>query len=280
MEHFFIGDFEVFLLTDGTFWLDGGAMFGVVPKALWARLVEVDDQNRIPLGIRPMLVRAGKQWILVETGIDEKPGEKHRKIYKIDRRENLLSQLKSLGLTPDDISVVVNTHLHFDHAGLNTVLEDGRIRPLFRKARYFVQRQELFDATHPHERNRGSYFPENVEPVMDAGLFEVVEGEVEVVPGFRLIPLPGHTLGQQGVILASEGATLVYTADLLPTFAHVSLPYIMAFDLYPVTTLEVRKRLYPEWAASGAVLVTPHDPKVGRARLKEGPKGWQAEPVR
>ncbi len=271
-----LGAFEVFLIEDGRFWLDGGAMFGIVPKAIWAKKTTPDEQNRIPLVIRPMLVRAGERWVLVETGLDTKPGEKHRRIYRIEAAGRLLSALAELGLAADDIDLVINTHLHFDHAGLNTVLEDGRPRPLFPRARYLVQRQEFFEATHPHERNRASYLPENVEPVAEAGLFEFLEGEAEVLPGLKVLPLPGHTLGQQGVVLESEGRTLVYTADLLPTFAHLGLAYIMAYDLYPVTTLETRKRFYPRWAEEGYLVVTPHDPRIPFARIREGERGWEA----
>jgi glyoxylase-like metal-dependent hydrolase (beta-lactamase superfamily II) len=248
----------------------------VVPKALWSRLTESDELNRIPLVIRPMLIQAGDRWILVETGLDVKPGEKHQKIYRIEQSHGLFAALRNLGLSPEDIDLVINTHLHFDHAGWNTRLVDGRLEPTFKKARYLVQRQELYEALNPHERNRGSYLPENVEPLVDRGLFEEVEGQVEVLPGLEVLPLPGHTLGQQGVVLTSEGKRLVYTADLLPTFNHVGLPYIMAYDLYPVTTLETRRRRYPEWAEVGALLVTPHDPSRPFARLRAGPKGWEA----
>lgn len=273
MQSFKFGDFEVYFLLDGRFWLDGGAMFGVVPKALWRKVSESDEQNRVPLALRPMLVRAGDRWILVETGIDEKPGEKHRRIFAIERTPGLLSELNELGLTPGDIDLVINTHLHWDHAGLNTVMEEGRLRPFFPKARYLVQKQEIYEATHVHERNKGSYFAENVLPLLEAGLFEQLEGPAEILPGLSLLPLPGHTLGQQGVVLRSEGKVLVYTADLLPTFAHLPLPYVMAYDLYPLTTLEIRRRHYAEWLEQGALLATPHDPGHPLARLVADARG-------
>jgi len=279
MTPFKLGSFEIYFLEDARFRLDGGAMFGIVPKPLWSRVTKADTQNRIPLTIRPMLVRAEGHWVLIETGMDDKQGEKHRKIYGIEAAGRLLEQLAALGLAPDDIDLVVNTHLHFDHAGMNTMSRDGRIVPLFTNARYLVQKQELYDATHPHERNRASYLPENVEPVAEAGLFEEVEGRVEVLPGLSLIPLPGHTLGQQGVVLRSEGLTLVYTADLMPTLAHAPLAYIMAYDLYPMTTLEVRKERYPEWLEAGALLATPHDPNAPLGRLRKGERGYFAEAV-
>jgi len=277
MRSFKLGGFEVYFLEDARFRLDGGAMFGVVPKPLWSRVAEADAQNRIRLTIRPMLVRAGERWVLIETGMDDKQGAKHRKIYGIEAAGRLLEQLRALGLAPEDVDLVINTHLHFDHAGLNTISRDGRIVPLFTKARYLVQKQELYDATHVHERNRASYLLENVEPVAEAGLFEEVEGEVEVLPGLTLVPLPGHTLGQQGVVLRSEGRTLVYTADLMPTLAHAPLAYIMAYDLYPVTTLEVRKAFYPVWIEEGAYLSTPHDPTAALGRLVRDERGYRAE---
>ncbi|WP_287370484.1 MBL fold metallo-hydrolase [Oceanithermus sp.] len=279
MKPFKIGGFEVYFLEDARFRLDGGAMFGVVPKPLWSRVTQSDAHNRIPLAIRPMLVRAGERWVLIETGMDDKQGEKHRKIYGIEAAGRLLEQLGVLGLEPGDIDLVINTHLHFDHAGLNTISRDGRIVPLFTNARYLVQKQELHDATHVHERNRASYLPENIEPVHDAGLFEEVEGEAEVLPGLTVFPLPGHTLGQQGVRLHSEGETLVYTADLMPTLAHAPLAYIMAYDLYPVTTLEVRKAFYPVWVEEEAYLATPHDPGHPLGRLVRDERGYRAEPV-
>ncbi|WP_457638314.1 MBL fold metallo-hydrolase [Oceanithermus sp.] len=279
MQRIEIGDFEVYLLEDATFRLDGGAMFGVVPRVVWERKAPPDELNRISLIIRPMLVRAGERWVLVETGMDDKPGEKHRQIYGIDRAGRLLEQLAELGLQASDIDLVVNTHLHFDHCGLNTYSQSGKIVPLFTNASYVVQKQELNDALNAHERNRASYLPENIEPVLEAGLFETVEGEVELVPGFKLLPLPGHTLGQQGVVLESEGQKLVYTADLLPTLNHAPLAYIMAYDLYPVTTLTTRKRYYPEWREEGALIATPHDPEHALGRLGENEKGYFAEPL-
>jgi len=275
-----LGEFEVYFLQDASFWLDGGAMFGVVPRVVWEKKTAPDEINRIPLVIRPMLVKGKRGWYLVETGMDDKQGEKHRRIYGIEHAGAVLQQLNELGLTPGDVGAVINTHLHFDHAGLNTISREGKIVPLFTKARYLVQKQELHDALNPHERNRASYLSENIVPVAEAGLFEEVEGEVELEPGLGLLPLPGHTLGQQGVVLESEGQTLVYTADLLPTLAHAPLAYIMSYDLYPVTTLQTRKRFYEEWLAADALIATPHDPQAPLARLAKTERGYVANPVR
>lgn len=272
-----IGKARVTSLTDGRFRLDGGAMFGVVPRALWQKVAPPDEQNRIALRINPLLIQLGGRNVLIETGFWDRGGEKFESLYAVDRDESVFDGLKALGLTPQDIHLVINTHLHFDHAGRNVTAQG---QPTFARARYVVQAQELYDATHPHERNRASYIADYIEPVERAGLFEVVEGEAELLPGLSVLPLPGHDLGQQGVVLRSEGERLVFVADLLPTLAHAPLPYIMGYDLYPVTTLEVRKRLYPQWAEERAVIATPHDPHVPFARLSHDVRGqWQATPL-
>lgn len=269
-QHLQIGEAAVFSLTDGQFRLDGGAMFGSVPKALWERVAPADEQNRIRLRVNPLLIRLGAENILVETGFWDGGGEKFEGLYALDRDETVFRGLDSVGLSPADIHLVINTHLHFDHAGRN-VTPAGE--PTFPNARYVVQKQELHDARHTHERSRASYVAAYTDPLLDAGLFEVVDGEHELRPGLSVLPLPGHNLGQQGVVLWSGGQTLVYAADLLPTLAHTPYPYIMGYDLYPVTTLETRKRYLPQWFEQGAVICTPHDPDVAFARLEEGKKG-------
>lgn len=257
-------------LTDGQFRLDGGAMFGSVPRVLWERVAVPDELNRIPLRVNPLLIQLDGENILVESGLWDGGGEKFEQMYAFDRDETVFRGLADAGLTPEDIHLVINTHLHFDHAGRNvTALGD----PTFPNARYVVQRQELHDARHTHERSRASYVPETFEPLVDAGLVDLVDGPVELRPGLGVVPLPGHTLGQQGVVLSSEGRTLVYVADLYPTLAHFPAPYIMGFDLYPVTTLETRKAFLGQWFEQEAVICTPHDPHVPFARVQPGPKG-------
>lgn len=272
-----IGKARVTSLTDGKFRLDGGAMFGVVPRNLWQKLNPPDDQNRVQLRINPLLIQLGDKNVLVETGFWDRGGAKFDSIYAVERDETVFDGLKRAGLTPDDIHLVINTHLHFDHAGRNVT---GEGRPTFPRAAHVVQAQELHDATHPFERNRASYLEEYIHPIERAGLFQLAEGEAELLPGLSVIPLPGHNLGQQGVLLRSEGETLVFVADLMPTLAHAPLPYIMGYDLYPVTTLDVRKRYFPQWQAENAIIATPHDPVHPFARLAQDAKGnWQARPL-
>lgn len=265
-----IGNISVTSLTDGQFRLDGGAMFGSVPKVLWEKVAPPDEKNRIALRINPLLIQLGGENILVETGFWDQGGEKFESIYALDRDETVFRGLNELGLTPSDIHLVINTHLHFDHAGRNvTALGE----PTFPNARYVVQKQELHDARHTHERSRASYFPEYFEPLAHAGLFEVIDGQHELRPSLSLLPMPGHNLGQQGVVLQNGGETLVYVADLIPTLAHTPTPYIMGYDLYPVTTLETRKKYLGTWHEQRAVICTPHDPAVAFARLEVNPKG-------
>ncbi len=273
-----IGEATVYSLTDGLFRLDGGAMFGSVPKVLWEKVAPADELNRISLRINPLLIQVGGENILVETGFWDQGGEKFEGIFGLDRDETVFRGLDSLGLGPDDINLVINTHLHFDHAGRNvTALGE----PTFPNAKYVVQRQELSDAKHTHERSRASYISGYIDPLLDAGLFEIIDGEHElrsnssIQPSFKLgvLPLAGHNLGQQGVVLQSGGQTLVYVADLIPTLAHTPLPYIMGYDLYPVTTLETRKKYLPQWYEQGAIICTPHDPVTPFARLQLNSKG-------
>jgi glyoxylase-like metal-dependent hydrolase (beta-lactamase superfamily II) len=265
-----IGAATVSSLTDGCFRLDGGAMFGTVPRVLWEKTCPPDEKNRIGLRINPLLIQLRGKNILVETGMDDKSGEKFEQMFAVSRDETVFGGLRQLGLTPDDIDLVINTHLHFDHAGRNTTALNT---PTFAKARYIVSKQELIDATNTHERNRASYNAHNFAPILEAGLFDVFEGSAEVFPELSIFPLPGHNLGQCGVRLESEGQVLIYTADLLPTSHHVAYPYIMGYDLYPVTTLETRKTFFPQWASENALICPPHDPNHSWGRLETNPKG-------
>ncbi|GEM84806.1 MULTISPECIES: MBL fold metallo-hydrolase [Meiothermus] len=274
-----LGNFELWFLSDGELWLDGGSMFGIVPRPLWSKLAIPDEQNRVRLGLNPLLIRARNHLVLIETGIDRKADEKFRRIYGLSDTNPLLGQLALLGVEPQDISLVVHTHLHFDHAGLNTRWVEGRLRPTFPKARHIVQKQELEDALHPHERSQASYRLENVEPLLEEGCFEVVEGEAEILPGLQVLPAPGHTLGMQVVELASEGQNLAYTGDLVALSAQAPLLYIPAFDLYPMTSLQTRKRLYERWLEGRYLLCFTHEPGHPLGRLMRTEKGYQAEPV-
>ncbi len=270
VKHKKIGIAEVYSLTDGMFRLDGGAMFGTVPRVLWEKKTIPDTQNRIPLRINPLLIQLHGKNILVETGMDDKSGEKFETMFAVKRDQSIFSSLAEIGLHPDDIDLVINTHLHFDHAGRNT---NSLLEPTFKNARYLVSTQELHDATHTHERNRASYNAHNIEPILEQHLFDTFDGESEIYPELSVFPIPGHNLGQSAVRLESNGQVLIYTADLLPTSAHVAYPYIMGYDLYPVTTLEIRKHFFPQWHDEAALICPPHDPNWSWGRLEGNGKG-------
>jgi glyoxylase-like metal-dependent hydrolase (beta-lactamase superfamily II) len=276
---FQLGDRRVHLLSDGTFALDGGAMFGVVPRVLWERSDPPDEKNRVTLGLNVALVEAGGKRVLVDTGMGERWSAKEAAQYRLDRRSTLLGSLATLGLTAGDIDVVVNTHLHFDHAGGNTSLVDGRLRPTFPRARYVVQKGEWEDALHPHERNRASYRPEDFVPVAEAGQLDTVEGEAEVAPGVTVRPVGGHTAHHQLVGVRGEGQALVVPTDVLPTTSHLPLPYLMSYDLFPVGTLEAKRALLARAAERGEWILFYHDPRTPLARVKQEGRGFVVDEV-
>lgn len=258
------GDYRIEVVPDTEFRLDGGAMFGVVPRTLWSRACPPDEQNRVRLNMNCLFIETERERILVETGIGSKWSEKHEAMYGITRERPLGDSLKALtGVGADEITIVVNTHLHFDHAGGNTKLDaDGRAVPVFPNARYFVSRAEYSHAEAPHERDRASYLPENWRPVEETGQLELKEADYEVVPGLRMETIVGHSRTMQCVRLERGGRTLFGFADLVPTRAHVPSAWVMGYDLYPVETLEAKKRLLPQAAREGWLCLFYHDPDV------------------
>jgi glyoxylase-like metal-dependent hydrolase (beta-lactamase superfamily II) len=264
-----VGSLELIPLTDGQFALDGGAMFGVVPKPLWERVAPPDSRNRIRMGMRPLLV-LGTETMLIDAGVGDKLDAKTADIYGFDRRDNLDVALASAGLSPADVDVVLASHLHFDHAGGFTVRDAaGRVRPRFPNARYLVRRGEWEDATHPHERNRASYFAENYVPLLDAGVLTLFEEDVPVMAGVRVRRTGGHTAHHQMVMIESAGRTAVFMADLIPTTAHVPLPWIMGYDLYPMETLAFKREFLREAAAGEYLFFFEHDPVLPAGYLRE-----------
>jgi glyoxylase-like metal-dependent hydrolase (beta-lactamase superfamily II) len=265
-----LGDLRVELVRTGNFRLDGGAMFGVVPKVLWEKVAAPDEKNRIELALNCLLVRDGKRTVVVETGMGEKWGAKEREIYALRSQGGLSEELSRRGVPPETVDAVLLTHLHFDHAGGATVAgREGDAAPAFPNATYFVQRAEWEFATHPNERTRASYLSENFLPLHREGRLRFLEGESEVFPGIAVQPMPGHTPGMQGVVLRGGGRTLLYPADLVPTVAHVRIPYIMGYDVLPLTTLDTKKRVLPQALHEGATLVLVHEPVSPAGVLRE-----------
>lgn len=269
MDSLRLGDIRLDVLSDGTFALDGGAMFGVVPRVLWEKTDPPDEKNRVTLGLNVALIETAGRRVLVDTGLGDKWTDKETRIYRIDRSPGLLGALRERGLAPRDIDIVVNTHLHFDHAGGNTRWEDGRAVPTFPRARYVVQRGEWEAAAQAHERNRASYIEANYRPLQDAGQLDLIEGEAEVAPGVRVVPVGGHTAHHQMVVVAGGGETAVSPTDLLPTASHLPLPFIMAYDLFPVATLEAKRRFLRRAVDEGWWVVFYHDPRTPLGRVAQ-----------
>jgi methylmalonyl-CoA epimerase len=264
-----LGDLELISLYDGFFRLDGGSMFGVVPKALWEKKAPPDNRNRIPLGMRPLIVKGAKTMI-IDAGLGDKESEKFHDLYGVDRARHLDHALAESGLDASDIDIVLATHLHFDHAGGFTVRDpDGRIRPRFPRARYVVRRGEWEDATHPHERNRASYLVDNFMPLAEAGVLDLVDDDQAIMPGVTVQRTGGHTQHHQIVWLESAGERAVYAADLMPTTAHLPDAWIMGFDLYPVDSLRARKAFVRDVLARETLLFFEHDPVVVAGYLTE-----------
>ena len=268
-----LGEFDIQPVTDGRFRLDGGAMFGVVPKVMWERCCQPDDQNRIQLGLNCLLIRIGRKNILLDTGLGDKEDAKFQQMFAIERMPTLRDSLKMEGLQPDDIHMVINTHLHFDHAGGNTVREDGAVVSTFPKAKYIVQRGEYEDAARANERTRASYRRENFTPIAHVDQWEFVDGETEVLPGVTVMVTEGHTRCHQSIKIESEGQVAFYLGDLIPTVSHLPLPYIMGYDLYPLQTLETKRWVLDRALNENWLLVFEHDPRVLMGRVRKDVEG-------
>jgi glyoxylase-like metal-dependent hydrolase (beta-lactamase superfamily II) len=265
------GDHRVEIVPDTEFRLDGGAMFGVVPRNLWSQVCPPDEQNRIRMNLNCLFIDAGKERILIETGIGDKWSEKHAAMYGIARQRSLGESLEAItGVGPKEITIVINTHLHFDHAGGNTKLdEQSKAVPTFPNARYFISRAEYEHAEAPTERDRASYLPENWRPLRESGQLELKEAEYEVVTGLRMETHAGHNRSMQCWRLQRDGHTLFGFADLVPMRAHVRFAWIMGYDLFPVETLEEKKKLLPQAAREGWLCLFYHDPDEPLCRVIE-----------
>jgi glyoxylase-like metal-dependent hydrolase (beta-lactamase superfamily II) len=256
-----LGNFELTVVNDGKYYLDGGAMFGVVPKPMWEKVLPADEQNRIHMAMNSLVIRTGSDTILVDTGAGNKLPDKTRKIFDI--QECLLERLGEASIAPDEITVVINTHLHFDHAGWNTRRRaDGVVVPSFPRAKYYFQKGELAHAHVQHERDRVSYLTDNYDPLVANGQAILLEGAAEIVPGVRVELFPGHTDHHQVVIVESQGKTAAYVGDLIPSTAHLNPTWVMAYDLAPITSIENRKRYYQSAIPEGWLTVFTHEPQT------------------
>ena len=264
------GDLELISLCDGSFRLDGGAMFGVVPKPLWERRAPADERNRIRLSMRPLLVR-GDRTLIIDAGVGEKMDAKSIEIYAIDRTPTLGHGLAAAGLGETDIDLVLASHLHFDHAGGFTRRDpSGALVPVFPRARYVARTAECEDATHPHERNRASYLQSRTTcRSRDAGVLDLIPGDAAIMPGVRVVRTGGHTMHHQIVYIESGGRTAVFAADLIPTTAHVDNAWIMGYDLYPMDTLAFKRAFIREAIDREYLIFFEHDPAIAAGYIRE-----------
>ena len=275
-----LGDLELTSLLDGFLRLDGGAMFGVVPKPLWERRAPADGRNRIRLAMRPLLVRGSTRTLLIDAGVGAKMDPKSADIYGIDRTRDLDRTLGEASLTANDVQVVLASHLHFDHAGgFTDRAPDGSIVPHFRRAQYVARTGEWEDATHPHERNRASYFAENYVPLRHAGVLTLVDEDAEIIPGVRVVRTGGHTMHHQIAFIESGGRTAVFAADLIPTTAHLDPPWIMGYDLYPMDTLGFKRTFIREAIDREYVIFFEHDPEIAAGYIRERDGRKYVEPI-
>ncbi len=263
-----IGDVELFLISDGFALVDGGGMFGVVPRMMWGKKHPADDLNRIGMGVNSLLIRDGEQIIVVDAGYGSKLEQRTRKLMGITRTGDLPARLKELGVERDQVSLFINTHLHSDHSGGNTIQEGTRTVPTFPQASYLIQRGEWEDANHPNERTRATYLPENLLPIQEYHRLELIDGDTQVTPHVRCILSPGHTPHHQSILMESDGQKALYTGDVSPFAIHMEkLAWVAAYDLDPIRSIETRRRIQ-RWAMEERILlIFPHDPEIGMGHL-------------
>ncbi|MEA3246682.1 MAG: MBL fold metallo-hydrolase [Gemmatimonadota bacterium] len=287
-----VGRFRVHAVQAGGQRLDGGAMFGVVPKPLWQRRIPADERNRIQLGMRCLLVEHDDGLVLIDTGAGNKEDAKFKDIYGVENeaaaaepdgavRTGLESGIRAAGFALDDVKLVINTHLHFDHAGGNTYVDaSGTVRPSLPNARYVVQRGEHHYATHTNERTAASYFVRNWDPVIAAGRFDFIEGDREIVPGIRSRLTPGHVPFHQSILIDGGGGEIAcFLGDVCPTAAHLPLPWIMGYDVEPLVTLESKRSLLAKATAERWLLVFEHDAATAWGYPQHDGKAYGLEPA-
>ncbi|MGQ9708136.1 MAG: MBL fold metallo-hydrolase [bacterium] len=274
-----IGDYDIYPLSDGFFGLDGGAMFGVVPKPVWEKTNPPDEKNRIRLALRPLLVVTPTELVLIDTGIGDKFDAGFAERFRVEKPDSLFDSLARAGFKPEDITVVILTHLHFDHCGGSTVIRDGRPMPSFPNARYVVQKIEWQEAINPNRRSRASYLSDNFLPIQEMGLLELVDGSTELIPGIELLHTGGHTKGMQVVKIKGMDRTAIFWSDMIPTRGHIPVPYIMGYDLFPLRSMEQKEKLLSQAVAEGWLSFLEHDPDVFAGQIIQIDNRYKFQPI-
>ena len=275
-----IGSYDVHAIETGEFALDGGAMFGVVPKTLWSKKIKVDEKNRIDMRLRCLLLQGEGRNILIDCGMGDKWDAKMREIYRLDTsRYTIEKSLAAHGLKTGDITDVILTHLHFDHAGGSTQTNTkGVLEPTFPNAQYYVQKQNLDWANNPTEKDKASYLKEDWEPLLKEGVLQIVDGEKEILPGIQVRLFFGHTRAIQLPFLDDGTTKLFFCGDVIPTSVHLGVPWIMGYDNFPLITLEEKKKILKQAAKEKWILVFEHCPLMEAARVESTPKGYEPLP--
>ena len=275
-----LGNAELHIVSDGLCWMDGGASFGLVPRVLWEKFIQPDELNRVPMALNCLLIRSEGKNILVNTGQGTKLSDKQREILTLQRDGGLVENLAALGLPPTEIDVVINTHLHSDHCGGNTLRRGDKIVPTFPRAEYWVQRLEWSEACYPNERTRATYLAENFRPLEEHGQLRLLYGDTRVTSEVRCVVTRGHTRAHQSVIIESGGKTAIYLSDLAPLTINLErLAWIPASDVEPLETIET-KRSIVHWALEkGVLLIFEHDTRIPMGYLREREGEYKVEPL-
>ncbi|PKL81568.1 MAG: MBL fold metallo-hydrolase [Ignavibacteriae bacterium HGW-Ignavibacteriae-3] len=275
-----IGKYTLHVLETGSFALDGGAMFGIIPKPLWSKSNPADEMNRVSLNARNLLLVSDSRKILIDTGIGSGWDEKFAKIYRLDQSNNTAqSSLERIGINSDDITDVLLTHLHFDHTGGSTIFQDGKWIPAYPNAKYYIQKRHFEWAINPSERDKGSFIQDRFVPVHNEGLFHFIDGDVPFDDEIDFITINGHTFFQQMIKIHDSSNTILYCGDLFPFTSHIPIPYVMGYDLQPLITVQEKKKILPRAVEEKWKLFFEHDPKVIMATVAESPKGFTIDKV-
>lgn len=270
-----IGKFKISFFESGFFALDGGAMFGIIPQNLWRRTNMPDQQNRIKLATRHLLLDSGSRIILIDTGMGDKWDDKSRSIYDISDNQSIKTGLESAGYLISDITDVFLTHLHFDHTGGSTKIENGKLVPVFQNATYHVGRKNYEWALNPSDRDKGSYIKENFLPLFESGVLNFIDEDVTVFDdGIEIINLNGHTFNQNAVKISDSSKTLFYCGDLIPTSGHIPIPYVMGYDLQPLETVKEKKKILSQAAEEDWMMFFEHDPSIPMVKVQHSNKGY------